>query len=846
MNTDVSGQRSIPSGVFDSVYKHEVEGNINSSSIESGSVPFDEPSQPIPPENPSTEKSSKHNSEVRRGDVELAKILRECANYVEKGEFNPIILKALGALHAYSGEKTDVNMSINTKTSSFDENEVEVTIDESSNNTGKSKQGMYSSNKSLNTEDKNKVRETAKHFASNFGSIGKNAKKIWSSHTKFDPSKRQTKEENGGNYSADEPSFASRHSNESSNNTDQPSTPHHLKPSFQRPINSNSNLIANGWIEQQRRSKMRVVWKEVLASLVSARKAGEETTLWIQRQVISQAGRAELEALHQVPMKWLEDVSYIASNNEHRIVLKVFNITEEFLFRCMDYESAQNWVLTLRSACDRSIHMPTGNGHKNSNDPSSNDASGSSRQARSGGGNIRRTSSTPTRQRSTPVKQGASHNNFGSMSIKELKAIARDAGIDTFGMERADLEKIAAKHMSKRESPKPKGQSSIPPPPPAPQSSRGFGDRSNNDSNASRQRDMSEQGDQRRAMEFAAADRRRQEQEEAAARDRLRQQENAAAQERRRQQEETERSRIAKERIEEERRRQQQEQAAAQERVRQQQEQAAAQERMRQQQEQAAAQERMRQEHAAAQERIRQQKEQAAAHERMRQQQEQERLRQQQEQERLRQQQEQQWRQQQEWQKQQWHNQQQSQQQFFNQQQQQQQFYSNGTNQGPQPHQQQQQQQQGADPSQYSSKYAKAMSEEDSGQAAITALKRNILINWALQPPNLNSLRPIHHLVCSIHRVFPPSFGVNEHAHFSKWKPITATELQISGVMNNTPDEEKLKKSVRKIRFFLHPDKLPKDLDEQQQFMCKMLWDVTSDAWEEHKTKSEELDWVSP
>ena len=36
------------------------------------------------------------------------------------------------------------------------------------------------------------------------------------------------------------------------------------KPEFQRPANPKSSLIANGWIEQQRRSKMRTVWKDVL------------------------------------------------------------------------------------------------------------------------------------------------------------------------------------------------------------------------------------------------------------------------------------------------------------------------------------------------------------------------------------------------------------------------------------------------------------------------------------------------------------------------------------------------------------------------------------------------------
>jgi hypothetical protein len=49
----------------------------------------------------------------------------------------------------------------------------------------------------------------------------------------------------------------------------------HVKPAFQRPTNKKSTLIANGWVEQQRRSKFRVVWKQVLASLVEARRPGE-------------------------------------------------------------------------------------------------------------------------------------------------------------------------------------------------------------------------------------------------------------------------------------------------------------------------------------------------------------------------------------------------------------------------------------------------------------------------------------------------------------------------------------------------------------------------------------------
>ncbi len=60
------------------------------------------------------------------------------------------------------------------------------------------------------------------------------------------------------------------------------------------------------------------------------------------------------------------------------------------------------------------------------------------------------------------------------------------------------------------------------------------------------------------------------------------------------------------------------------------------------------------------------------------------------------------------------------------------------------------------------------------------------------------------------------------------------------------PEEEKLAKAVRKIRFFLHPDKLPKDLNaEQQSIMVKMLWNITTgDASEEFEKSKEELDWI--
>ena len=103
-------------------------------------------------------------------------------------------------------------------------------------------------------------------------------------------------------------------------------------------------------------------------------------------------------------------------------------------------------------------------------------------------------------------------------------------------------------------------------------------------------------------------------------------------------------------------------------------------------------------------------------------------------------------------------------------------------------------------------------------------------------------LKPVDQLLCTIHGVFPPAFGVPSHEYFNGWKPVGRTELvaAASGIL----EESKLKKTVRKVRFFLHPDKLPHDLTEEQSFLCKLLWDVINDAFEEYKKSQEELDWM--
>ena len=101
-------------------------------------------------------------------------------------------------------------------------------------------------------------------------------------------------------------------------------------------------------------------------------------------------------------------------------------------------------------------------------------------------------------------------------------------------------------------------------------------------------------------------------------------------------------------------------------------------------------------------------------------------------------------------------------------------------------------------------------------------------------------MKPIPQLLCQIHTIFPPSLGLAPHDYFQGWIPIgwqelvTTTTTMAAGPPQSW-DSEKLQRAVRKVRFFLHPDKLPRDLDESQQFLCKLCWDVINDAYEDHR-----------
>ena len=696
------------------------------------------------------------------------------------------------------------------------------------------------------------------------------------------------------------------------------------RPSFQRPTNKSSNLIANGWVLQQRRSKLRVVWKEVLASLVEARRPGEETTLWIQRETVDMAsvdahkGKKVLQALHQIPMKWLLDVKYLDFYGDFRFSIKVFNVSEDFVFRTADEESCKEWVATLKSA-----KYASGTTSTNSSTSSAKDTRGTSTSTSGGSVNgstefpdlLNRNKHEGTKAEAEkdqpvfpdldlgtgepepsappmsmehehkssangpsgyPSAQGPSSPKKERKSVKELRAIAHAEGYDTRGMERSDLEKIAAYfapvsvknevyRQQRTQQPQQNNQRS-------PKNQSAHTSSYNNGSTKPTAAAASAGANLKEKRMAAEAERIRKHQEE----ERIKQQQEYVQkklQDARKREEDLKKHTEAAKRREEEAIKRKQQQRRQQQQQQQQtwnnahttshsngggtpshrpQSNQPMFESSRffdsnstpggvsgPRRKQPTAPSPNTNTHFSSQSRQQYTSSQPdppaptssvpppppqQSHP-------------------------------------QYHHQQTAFNHQTRQQQQRPAHHSNPMATPPKPHQRTNNTTNGAPPntnnnrssdptSPLNQKYAKVMANNknnnDAGddQAAITSIKRNILITWGLVPPQYNMLRPIDQLLSTIQHVLPPFANVSTHEYFSKWKVIEREEICLSSAMGNSPDEAKLKKAVRKLRVLLHPDRLPREFDKKQSFVCKMLWDVSNDAYEEFLKQKDDLDWI--
>ena len=127
------------------------------------------------------------------------------------------------------------------------------------------------------------------------------------------------------------------------------------------------------------------------------------------------------------------------------------------------------------------------------------------------------------------------------------------------------------------------------------------------------------------------------------------------------------------------------------------------------------------------------------------------------------------------------------------------------------------------------SKSAADQTLQQTGTSDTSDIKNAIEKTWAKEPPAYAENKNIAVLLGTLHLTFelldPP-----EHEYFSKYHSFSQDALK-------GQDLGVLKHAVRKTRLFLHPDKLPKDLNEQQQLLCRVLWDTISEAWSHHTNK---------
>ena len=103
-----------------------------------------------------------------------------------------------------------------------------------------------------------------------------------------------------------------------------------------------------------------------------------------------------------------------------------------------------------------------------------------------------------------------------------------------------------------------------------------------------------------------------------------------------------------------------------------------------------------------------------------------------------------------------------------------------------------------------------------------------VIQRWSHQPSDYKRYHSLQHLLVTVPDTFPPTNSkVESHEYFAKWKTLDSGAFD--DVDGDDELKELLKRAVRKAKFFLHPDKLPKDLTDNQTLLFKTIWDVLQD-----------------
>ena len=117
-----------------------------------------------------------------------------------------------------------------------------------------------------------------------------------------------------------------------------------------------------------------------------------------------------------------------------------------------------------------------------------------------------------------------------------------------------------------------------------------------------------------------------------------------------------------------------------------------------------------------------------------------------------------------------------------------------------------------------------------SGLQPTTATKKattleEVIKQWSHKSDNdYKHFNPLDQLLVTVPNLFPPTNTmVEDHDYFAKWKTL---DTDAFSDVSNDEKNELMKRAVRKAKFFLHPDKLPKDLTEKQSTLFKSIWDT--------------------
>ncbi|GMI27030.1 hypothetical protein TeGR_g12337 [Tetraparma gracilis] len=115
--------------------------------------------------------------------------------------------------------------------------------------------------------------------------------------------------------------------------------------------------------------------------------------------------------------------------------------------------------------------------------------------------------------------------------------------------------------------------------------------------------------------------------------------------------------------------------------------------------------------------------------------------------------------------------------------------------------------------------------------------------NWSAPPGKAPLTLP--QLLVSLQSTFPPltinatngsrraQLLIPAHAYYGRFVPTS--DLHTTKAVRN---------KLRRVRFFLHPDKLPPTFGGEQRVLARVLWDIVSEAEDAYSRALEELDWA--